>query len=66
MADATKRIVYSGDDGRAIIIVPAPNCPLTIEEIAQKDVPEGKAYQIIDAADLPEDRTFRDAWELDI
>ena len=36
---------------------------LTIEEIAAKDVPAGKPYQIVDVADIPSDRTFRNAWE---
>lgn len=31
--------------------------------IAAKDVPARKPYQIVDAADIPEDRTFRGAWE---
>lgn len=31
--------------------------------VAAKDVPEGKPYQIVDVADIPTDRTFRDAWE---
>ena len=34
-----------------------------IEWIAVKDVPAGKPYQIVDVADIPSDRTFRDAWE---
>ena len=41
----------------------APNCGLTIEQIAEKDVPTGVAYQIVDVADIPSDRTFRNAWE---
>jgi hypothetical protein len=28
-------------------------------------VPAGKEYWIVDASDIPEDRTFRNAWELD-
>jgi hypothetical protein len=28
-----------------------------------KDIPEGKPYKIVDVADIPEDRTFRNAWE---
>ena len=56
-----KRIIYPTDDGVAIII-PA-DCGLTIEEIAAKNVPEGKPYKIIDIADVPSDRTFRNAWE---
>lgn len=58
-----KRIIYPTDDGGVAIIVPAPECGLTIEEIAAKDVPEGKEYKIIDTADVPSDRTFRNAWE---
>lgn len=58
-----KRIIYPTDEGGVAIIVPAPECGLTIEEIAAKDVPEGKEYKIIDTADVPSDRTFRDAWE---
>ena len=58
-----KRIIYPTDDGGVAVIVPAPNCGLTIEQIAEKDVPAGKEYQIVDVADVPSDRTFRDAWE---
>jgi hypothetical protein len=56
-----QRIIYPTDNGVAIII-PA-DCGLTIEEIAAKDVPEGKPYRIVDVADIPTDRTFRAAWE---
>jgi len=56
------RIIYPTDDGVAII-VPAAECGLTIEEIAAKDVPAGKPYKIVDVADIPTDRTFRNAWE---
>lgn len=58
-----KRIIYPTDDGGVAVIVPAPNCGLTIEQIAEKDVPAGKEYQIVDVIDIPGDRTFRDAWE---
>jgi len=57
------RIIYPNDEGGVSIIVPAPECGLTIEEIATKDVPAGKPYQIVDVADIPTDRTFRNAWE---
>ena len=62
MADTTKRIIYAQDDGTVAILSPAPTCPKTVEEIAEKDVPTGKSYQIIDASDIPPDRTYRDAW----
>ena len=52
-----KRIVYTNDDGTVAVIVPAVSV-----ELALKDVPTGKEYHIVDAADIPTDRTFRDAW----
>ena len=59
-----KRIIYPTDDGGVAIIVPAADCGLTIEQIAAKDVPAGKEYKIVDVADIPTDRTFRNAWEM--
>lgn len=58
-----QRIIYPTDEGGVAIVIPAPDCGLTIEEIAAKDVPEGKPYKIIDVSEIPEDRTFRNAWE---
>lgn len=58
-----KYIIYPKDDGGVAVIVPAPECGLTIEEIAAKDVPNGKPYKIVDVSDIPSDRTFRNAWE---
>jgi len=60
-----KRIIYPNDDGGICIIIPAVECGLTIEQIAIKDVPAGKPYKIIDAADVPADREFRNAWTAD-
>jgi hypothetical protein len=57
-----QRIIYPTDNGGVAIIVPA-DCGLTIEQIASKDVPSGKPYKIVDVADIPTDRTFRDAWQ---
>lgn len=59
--DTNKRIVYINDDGTIGIIVPA-DCGLTIEEIAEKDVPSGLTYHIVDKSEIPTDRTFRNAW----
>ena len=58
-----QRIIYQTEDGGVAVIVPAPECGLTIEQIAAKDVPAGKPYKIVDVSDIPEDRTFRNAWE---
>jgi len=57
-----KRIIYPNDDGGVSVIVPSDNCGLSVEDIARKDVPSGKAYQIVDVADVPSDRSFRNAW----
>lgn len=58
-----QRIIYPNNDGGVCVIVPAPNCGLSIDEIAKKDVPAGKPYKIVDVADIPSDREFRNAWE---
>lgn len=58
------RIIYPTDNGVSVII-PAPDCGLTIEQIATKDVPSGKPYLIIDASLIPSDRTQRSAWTAD-
>ena len=58
-----QRIIYPTDDGGVAVIVPAAECGLSIEEIAAKDVPAGKPFKIVDVADIPTDRTFRNAWE---
>jgi hypothetical protein len=57
------RIIYPTPEGGVAIIIPAPDCGLTIEEIAAKDVPAGVPFRIVEAADIPADRTFRNAWE---
>ena len=57
------RIIYPTPEGGVAIIIPAPDCGLTIEQIAAKDVPAGVPYSIVDASDIPSDRTFRNAWE---
>ena len=61
----TQRIIYPTDNGGVAIIIPTPEAleTMTIEEIAAKDVPAGKEFKIIDTADVPTDRTFRNAWE---
>ena len=61
------RIIYITDEGGLAVIVPSDNALAehTIQEIADKDVPAGKAYKIVSVDDIPSDRTFRNAWEAD-
>lgn len=61
----TQRIIYATPEGGVAVIVPAPNTGLTIQQIAAKDVPHGVPYEIVDVADVPTDRTFRNAWTLE-
>jgi hypothetical protein len=60
-----QRIIYPNDDGGVSIIIPTPEymADHTIEELAAKDVPQGKPYKIVDVSVIPTDRTFRNAWE---
>jgi len=60
-----KRIIYKNLNGGVSVITPAPSSGLTVEEIAAKDVPKGLPYKIVDVADIPQDRTERDAWDVD-
>ena len=53
--NSEKRIIYKSSNGSVRIIVPADNVNMTVEEIAQKDVPTG----------VSSDRTFRNAWDID-
>tara|TARA_Y100001937_G_scaffold27616_1_gene39730 strand:- start:531 stop:731 length:201 start_codon:yes stop_codon:yes gene_type:complete len=62
MPNSDKRIVYMQDNGTVAIIVPSDNCELTVEQIQAKDVPSGKTSYIIDATEVPSDRSFRDSW----
>lgn len=70
------RIIYPTDEGGVAIIIPAPECGLTIEEIAQKDVPPiveringeivsstPRPYKIVDVSEIPSERLLRNAWE---
>ena len=58
------RIIYKQTNGTIAILTPASNCGRTLEEIAKKDVPTGLPYKIVNLSDLPNDRTFRNAWEI--
>ena len=56
-----QRIIYKTEDGGVSIVIPSGE--VSIEQVIAQSVPEGKPYKIVDVADIPTDRTFRDAWE---
>ena len=62
-----KRIIYKTEEGGVAIVIPAPEClqKYSIKEIADKDVPAGRPYKIVDVSEIPTDRTFRNAWDID-
>ena len=66
------KIIYKQDSGVLAVITPIlteinPNTgsAYTVKEIAEKDVPTGKKYKIIEDSDLPSNRNFRNAWTVD-
>lgn len=60
-----KRIVYQLPELPASILIPC-ECELTLEQIGQKDVPNGVPFWVVEASAIPTDRTFRNAWQLDV
>lgn len=57
-----KRIIYQTDEGGVAIIIPWLGSGLTVEQIALKDVPTGKPFKIVNASEIPTDRSARNAW----
>jgi hypothetical protein len=60
-------IIYKQDNGVLAVIRPTVEALelYGIEAIAAKDVPAGKPYKIIDASEIPTDRSQRNAWTVD-
>jgi hypothetical protein len=61
------RIIYNQDNGVVAVLIPTQEAldAHGIQAIAIKDVPAGKPFKIVDAADIPSDRSDRDAWTVD-
>ena len=62
-----KRIIYKNLDNTVAIIVPSDEAlaKYTYKQIAEKDVPAGLEYVIVNTDVIPTDRTFRECWELE-
>ena len=61
------KIIFKNQDNSIGIITPTNEALsfTTIEQIAEKDVPHNLPYWIVPTSNIPTDRTFRDAWEVD-
>lgn len=61
------RIIYKNTDNSIGVLIPTQEALqyFTIEQIAEKDVPKDLPYKIVEDADIPSDREFRNAWEWD-
>ena len=57
------KILYPNSEGGLSVIHPTGKLP--IEDVAQKDVPAGTPYLIVEDDVIPTDRSFRGAWEAD-
>lgn len=62
-----KKIIFKNEDNSIGIITPTEEALsfATIKQIAEKDVPHNLPYWIVNTSDIPTDRTFREAWEID-
>lgn len=60
-------IIYKQPSGVIAVIWPTAEAveAFGIDAIARKDVPAGQRFAIIDAADIPADRSMRAAWTVD-
>jgi hypothetical protein len=62
------RIIFKNDQGGVSVIIPTPEAleQHGIQAIAIKDVPgSGTPYWIVDASEIPSDRSNRNAWTID-
>ena len=56
----SKRVIYPNETGGVSILIPSSECPNIDRLIA--DVPAGKPYQVVNVSEIPDDRTYRNAW----
>ena len=59
------RIIYKTPENTVTVLSPTSEWTGTMKELAQKDVPTGLKYKIVEDSVIPSDRSFRDAWEVD-
>lgn len=60
-----EKVILYQDPNTNMVIIMYPSGELPLIETANKDVPTDVEYWIVNKDDLPDDRTFRDAWIID-
>ena len=62
------KIIYKDESGKLAVVIPTVEAlaMFTIQEVALMSVPTGLPFKIVDDNVLPQDRTFRDAWTVDV
>ena len=60
------KIVFKNQDNSIGIITPTDEALkfATVIQVAEKDVPHNLPYWIVEDSVIPENRTFRSAWEI--
>ena len=61
------KIIFKNEDNSIGIITPTDEALkfATVIQIAEKDCPYNLPYWIVEDSIIPENRTFRSAWEID-
>ena len=61
------KIIFKNQDNSIGIITPTDEALsfATIEQVAEKDCPYNLPYWIVEDSVIPENRTFRECWELE-
>lgn len=61
------KIIFKNKDNSIGIITPTDEALkfATVIQVAEKDCPYNLPYWIVEDSVIPEDRTFRSAWEID-
>ena len=60
--NSDKRFLYTDDEGRLIIMIPADKTPLTLDEIKDQYCPKDRPVYTVNKEQIPTDRSFRNAW----
>lgn len=56
-----QRIIYTTPDGGVAVVIPTGELPIDV--VLARDIPANTTGLIVDAATIPSDRSFRNAWK---